>query len=167
MVRKRHCTLGEGPRWQQQNKARLTSPTIVVSPGVYNGHRSGLAEQPWFKAASMTGAGLSNSRLGQPDIGILSLTENVEACRWIARSISIPHTVQFFDGTGVLGISIEDRERVDGPAVQDRPDMLASIEEIIDLTGYSLIDQFEAEFRLFEDLEQKCGGGQRSFFVRS
>lgn len=109
----------------QQMRSLLASGKIVVSPGVYDGYSARLVEQSCFKAASMTGAGLSNSRLSAPDIGILSLTENVEACRWIARSISIPmmadadtgygnpvtvhHTVQFSEDAGVVGINIEDQ----------------------------------------------------------
>ncbi|HUA76103.1 MAG TPA: isocitrate lyase/phosphoenolpyruvate mutase family protein, partial [Acetobacteraceae bacterium] len=71
-------------------RALLNSGKIVVSPGVYDGYSARLVERLGFKAASMTGAGLSNSRLSEPDIGIMTLTENVEGCRWIARSISIP-----------------------------------------------------------------------------
>jgi 2-methylisocitrate lyase-like PEP mutase family enzyme len=103
-------------------------------------------EQLGFKAVSMTGAGLSNSRLSQPDIGIMSLTENVAACQWIAHFISIPmmadadtgygnpvtvrHTVQFFEEAGVVGINIE------------------------------------AEFLLPEEMERKYHSGERSSVVR-
>jgi len=109
----------------QQMRALLASGRIVVSPGVYDGYSARLVEKLGFPAASMTGAGLANSRLSAPDIGILSLTENVEACRWISRSISIPmmadadtgygnavtvhHSVQFFEDAGVVGINIEDQ----------------------------------------------------------
>ncbi|HVC63190.1 MAG TPA: isocitrate lyase/PEP mutase family protein [Acetobacteraceae bacterium] len=109
----------------QQMRALLSAGQIVVSPGVYDGYSARLAERLGFKAASMTGAGLANSRLSVPDVGILSLTENVEACKWIARSISIPmmadadtgygnpvtvyHVVQLFEEAGVVGINIEDQ----------------------------------------------------------
>ena len=85
----------------------------LVSPGVYDGYSARLAELMGFKTAATTGAGLANSVLGQPDIGILSLMENVDACRHLARSVSIPmmadadtgygnavtvyHTVQYFE----------------------------------------------------------------------
>jgi 2-methylisocitrate lyase-like PEP mutase family enzyme len=78
-----------------------------------------------FKTAATTGSGLSNSRLAEPDIGILSLIENTNACRTLARSVSIPlmadadtgygnavtvyHTVQYFEEAGVVGINIEDQ----------------------------------------------------------
>ena len=109
----------------QQMRSLLSSGRIIVSPGVYDGYSARLVERLGFHAASMSGAGLANSRLSQPDIGILSLTENVEACKWIARSIEIPmmadadtgygnpvtvhHTVQFFEEAGVVGINLEDQ----------------------------------------------------------
>jgi 2-methylisocitrate lyase-like PEP mutase family enzyme len=84
-----------------------------------------LVEAMGFKTAATTGSGLSNARLVQPDIGILSLLENVDACRYLARSVSIPltadadtgygnavtvfHAVQYFEEAGVVGINLEDQ----------------------------------------------------------
>jgi 2-methylisocitrate lyase-like PEP mutase family enzyme len=78
-----------------------------------------------FKSAATTGAGLANSVLGVPDIGLFGLRDNVDACRHIARAISIPlmadadtgygnavtvfHVVQYFEEAGVVGINIEDQ----------------------------------------------------------
>src|SRR5690348_6096460 len=70
----------------QRMRALLKSGQIVVSPGVFDGYSVRLVEAMGFQAASTTGAGLSNSRLGQPDIGVMTLRDNVEACYHIARS---------------------------------------------------------------------------------
>src|SRR5690348_2818901 len=64
----------------------------VVSPGVYDGYSVRLVEAMGFSTAAITGSGLSNTRLVQPDIGIMSLLENVDACRDLARSVAIPIT---------------------------------------------------------------------------
>jgi 2-methylisocitrate lyase-like PEP mutase family enzyme len=109
----------------QRMRALLKSGQIVVSPGVFDGYSVRLVEAMGFQAASTTGAGLSNSRLGQPDIGVMTLRDNVEACYHIARSVSIPvmsdadtgygnavtvyHTVRYFEEAGVVGINIEDQ----------------------------------------------------------
>lgn len=109
----------------QQMRALLASDEIILSPGVYDGYSARVIEKMGFKAASTTGAGLANSRLSQPDIGIMTLTENVDACHWIARSVSLPmmadadtgygnpvsvyHTVQLFEEAGVVGVNIEDQ----------------------------------------------------------
>jgi 2-methylisocitrate lyase-like PEP mutase family enzyme len=106
-------------------RALLESGKIIVSPGVFDGYSARVIEHMGFKAAAVSGAGLSNSRLSLPDIGILSLTENVEACTLLARSVEIPmmadadtgygnpvtvhHTVQFFEAAGIVGINIEDQ----------------------------------------------------------
>ena len=97
----------------------------LVSPGVYDGYSVRLVEAMGFKTAATTGSGLSNTRLVQPDIGIMSLLENVDAVRAIARSVNIPitsdadtgygnavtvyHTVQYFEEAGVVGINLEDQ----------------------------------------------------------
>lgn len=101
------------------------SQDILVSPGVYNGYSAKLMEKAGFKTACTTGAGLSNARLGVEDVGIMGLSDNVEACRMIARSVSIPvmadadtgygtpatvyHTIQLFEAAGVAGVNIEDQ----------------------------------------------------------
>jgi len=97
----------------------------LVAPGVYDGYSVRLVEAMGFTTAATTGSGLSNARLAQPDIGILSLLENVDACRHLARSVSIPltadadtgygnavtvfHAVQYFEEAGVVGINLEDQ----------------------------------------------------------
>jgi len=103
----------------------LQNARPLVSPGVYDGYSVRLVEAMGFKTAATTGSGLSNTLLGQPDIGILSLLENVDACRHLARSVGIPltadadtgygnavtvfHTVQYFEEAGVVGVNLEDQ----------------------------------------------------------
>ncbi len=103
----------------------LLKQGIVVSPGCYDGLSARMIEKMGFKAAATGGSGFSNARLSQPDIGLLTLMENVDACRHIARSISIPlmadaetgygnpvtvyHAVQYFEEAGVAGMNIEDQ----------------------------------------------------------
>ncbi|MGZ5141736.1 MAG: isocitrate lyase/PEP mutase family protein [Burkholderiales bacterium] len=98
---------------------------IVVSPGIYDGLSARMVEKMGFKAAATGGSGFSNARLSQPDIGLLTLMENVDACRHLARSVSIPimadaetgygnpvtvfHAVQYFEEAGVVGMNIEDQ----------------------------------------------------------
>lgn len=97
----------------------------LVSPGVFDCYSALIVEAMGFKCAAMSGSALSNSLIGQPDIGLLSLRENVDACRHVARTISIPfmadadtgygnavsvyHVVQYFEEAGLVGINIEDQ----------------------------------------------------------
>jgi len=103
----------------------LANARPVVSPGVFDVYSARLVESMGFPTAATTGSGLSNSLIGQPDIGVFSLRENVDACRHIARSVSIPimadadtgygnaitvyHVVQYFEEAGVVGINMEDQ----------------------------------------------------------
>ena len=103
----------------------LRDERTVISPGVYDGYSILIVEAMGFKTAGVSGSALSNSLIGQPDIGIMSLRENVDACRHLARSVSIPlmadadtgygnavsvyHVVQYFEEAGMVGINIEDQ----------------------------------------------------------
>ena len=109
----------------RQFRELLHSGRPLVSPGVYDGYSLRLVALMGFKTAATTGSGLSNSLLVQPDIGIMSLLDNVNACRHLARSVEIPlmadadtgygnavtvyHTVQYFEEAGIVGINIEDQ----------------------------------------------------------
>src|SRR5690606_37492581 len=109
----------------QRMRELLAGDDLLISPGVYDGYSARLVAAAGFKTACTTGAGLSNALLGQPDTGVMGLTDNVDACRNIARSIDIPlmadadtgygnavtvhHTVRYFEEAGVVGINIEDQ----------------------------------------------------------
>jgi 2-methylisocitrate lyase-like PEP mutase family enzyme len=115
----------EGKKKTAVFRQLLARDEILVCPGVFDGYSAKLVEQAGFDAACTTGAGLSNSRFGQSDTGLMDLTANVDAIRYLARSISIPltadadtgygnpmnvfHTVRMFEETGVAGINIEDQ----------------------------------------------------------
>lgn len=132
----------------------LAADGIIVSPGVYDGYSARLVEKMGFKTACTTGAGLANSRLGVEDVGIMGLTDNLEACRMIARSVGIPvmadadtgygnaiavyHTVQRFEEAGVAGVNIEDQVspkrcgHMEGKDVVDMREMARKIEAACD-----------------------------------
>jgi 2-methylisocitrate lyase-like PEP mutase family enzyme len=98
---------------------------ILVLPGVFNGYSVRLVERYGYKAAAISGAGLSESLLGFADRGILTFDQNLQACRALAACTSIPlladadtgygnalnvHFVtRAFEQAGVAAISIEDQ----------------------------------------------------------
>jgi 2-methylisocitrate lyase-like PEP mutase family enzyme len=104
---------------------QLLKEGIVVSPAFFDGYSARIIEKMGFKATSTSGSALANSRFSVPDIGIMSLLENVEACGILIRSLSIPvmadadtgygnpvtvhHLVEYFEAAGVVGINIEDQ----------------------------------------------------------
>jgi 2-methylisocitrate lyase-like PEP mutase family enzyme len=98
---------------------------ILVLPGVFNGYSVRLVERFGYKAAAISGAGLSESLLGFADRGILTFDQNLRACEQLAACASMPlladadtgygnalnvHFVtRAFERAGLAAISIEDQ----------------------------------------------------------
>ena len=103
----------------------LAEPGIIVAPGAYDGFSARLIEAAGFKAVYMTGAGTAASHLGQPDLGLATLTEMANHAGHLASCISLPliadadtgygnalnvvRTVREYEKAGVAGCHIEDQ----------------------------------------------------------
>jgi carboxyvinyl-carboxyphosphonate phosphorylmutase len=103
----------------------LASNEMVLAPGCYDALGARLVEEAGFGAAYMTGFGTAASRLGRPDVGLLTLTEMADNARRIAQAIEIPviadadtgygnpinviRTVQEYEAAGVAAVHIEDQ----------------------------------------------------------
>jgi 2-methylisocitrate lyase-like PEP mutase family enzyme len=68
----------------------LEEPGILVAPGAYDGISARLIARAGFKAACLTGAGFSATLLGQPDIGLLTMSEVVTHTGNICSAVDIP-----------------------------------------------------------------------------
>ena len=114
----------------QQSKGRrlralIEAREILVLPGVFDGFSTRLVRHAGYGAAFITGSGISESRLGQPDVGFMGLEENVAAARAIAacadlllladadtgygNALNVHHTVRAFERAGVAGLMLEDQ----------------------------------------------------------
>ena len=103
----------------------VEAPEILVLPGVFNGFSVRLVEHAGYKAAAISGAGISENILGWADRGILTFDENLRACSALADCSGIPlladadtgygnalnvHFVtRAFEKAGLAAISIEDQ----------------------------------------------------------
>lgn len=103
----------------------IEAPEILVMPGVFDGYSARLVAQGGFKAGFISGAGLSEALLGQPDIGLMGLETNLNACRALAACSSVPlfadadtgygnavnvyHLIRAFEQAGIAGVMIEDQ----------------------------------------------------------
>jgi methylisocitrate lyase len=101
-----------------------TAAPIAV-PGVFNALVGRMAERLGFQAVYLSGAALS-ALAALPDVGLLTLTEFVEAARMIAAATRLPllcdadtgfgealnveRTVRLFESAGVAGIHLEDQQ---------------------------------------------------------
>src|SRR5437588_12245684 len=103
----------------------IHAPEILALPGVFDGFSTRLVEKMGYGAAFITGSGVSESRLGQPDVGLMGLDENVAAARAMAacsdlllladgdtgygNALNVYHTVRAFERAGVAGLMLEDQ----------------------------------------------------------
>jgi len=106
-------------------KDLINAPEILITPGVYDGFSARVVEKMGFRTATVSGAGISETRLGLPDRGILGLSDNVNTCSSLASCTSLLlqadadtgygnevntyFTVQAFEKAGVAAIMIEDQ----------------------------------------------------------
>ncbi len=71
-------------------RSMLDGPVIVVAPGAPDSITARLVQAAGFPAVYMTGFGATASRLGSPDIGLLTQTEMTEHARNMTRAVDIP-----------------------------------------------------------------------------
>jgi 2-methylisocitrate lyase-like PEP mutase family enzyme len=103
----------------------MNAPEILVLPGVYDGYSTRLVEQAGYRAAFITGAGISECTMGWADVGIMGFRENLEACRYMAgctgmalfadgdtgygNAVNVHFTARGFEDAGLAGVMIEDQ----------------------------------------------------------
>lgn len=104
----------------------LEGPEIIVLPGAYDALSARLAERAGFSAMFTTGFGFSASILGQPDFGLLTMSETMERVRHIVNAVNVPvvadmdtgygnplntrRTVRECVAAGAAGIILEDQD---------------------------------------------------------
>jgi len=81
-------------------KVRLSLPPILVAPGVYDALTAALAEAAGFEALYLSGAAVSYTRLGRPDIGLASLTEMADTLALIRDRVALPIVIDADNGFG-------------------------------------------------------------------
>jgi 2-methylisocitrate lyase-like PEP mutase family enzyme len=105
---------------------RLSSPGLIVAPGVYEMVSLRLADRMNFDALYMTGYGTVASLLGLPDAGLATYTEmvgRVTAMAGMAKTpliadgdtgygglLNVRHTIRGYEAAGAVAIQLEDQE---------------------------------------------------------
>lgn len=109
----------------KQFRELLDNDGIIIAPGTHDPLSARIAEQVGFDMISMTGNGTSVAKLGEPDVGLITLPEMVENAANIQETVDIPlladadngygnavnvaRTVREFAKAGIAGIHIEDQ----------------------------------------------------------
>src|SRR3989442_14601061 len=81
-------------------RSRLRRKPIVVAPGVYDAFTALVAEQSGFRALYVSGAAIAYTRLGRPDIGLVSMSEVVEIVGMIRDRVGAELIVDADTGYG-------------------------------------------------------------------
>ena len=103
----------------------LEEPGILRAPGAFDAWSARLVEKAGFPVVYMTGYGASASVLGQPDIGLMTMSEMVKQAGNMASAVEVPfiadgdtgyggvlnviRTVREFERAGVAGLQLEDQ----------------------------------------------------------
>ena len=106
-------------------RALLAREGAVVCPGVVSPLFATLAERAGFEAVYATGAGISNTWLGVPDLGLMGMSELLAVTGRIADIVDVPviadidtgygnvlnvtRTMREFERAGVAAVQIEDQ----------------------------------------------------------
>ncbi len=106
-------------------KARFGQSQIVLAPGVYDALTASLATDAGFEALYVSGASIAYTRLGRPDIGLVSMAEVAETITMIRDRVATPlivdadtgygnalnmqRTMRLFERAGANALQIEDQ----------------------------------------------------------
>ncbi len=106
-------------------KARLAAKPILLAPGVYDPLTASLATDAGFEALYLSGASIAYTRLGRPDIGLVSMTEVADTITLIRDRVATPlivdadngygnalnmqRTMRLFERAGANALQIEDQ----------------------------------------------------------
>ena len=106
-------------------RSHLISGRRIVMPGVFDALSALIAAQAGFEGVFLSGSALAYTQLGQPDVGLVTLSEVADALARIRDRISIPilvdadsgfgnalnvaRTVQILERAGASAIQIEDQ----------------------------------------------------------
>ncbi len=107
-------------------QSRLARKPIVIAPGIYDAFTALVAQQAGFSTLYLSGAAIAYTRLGRPDIGLVSMVEVaqtlalirervtahliVDADTGYGNALNVRRTVQEFERAGANAIQIEDQD---------------------------------------------------------
>lgn len=107
-------------------RAALNGTGLLMAPGVFDCLTARLAELAGFRMLYMTGSGVSITRLGAPDVALLSFAEILDQAKRIADVTALPvladvdtgyggplnviRTVREMERAGISALQIEDQD---------------------------------------------------------
>ena len=133
---------------------QIMSERPLTAPGVYDAFTALLAEQAGFEALYLSGASIAYTRLGRPDIGLVSFAEVRDTLSAITERVSRPvivdadtgfgnalntwRTVREFERAGAAAIQLEDQTapkrcgHLDGKSLVSADEMVGKLHAALD-----------------------------------
>ncbi len=119
-------TLGTAPERRRFLRDRLARRDALLVPGAGNALTARIIQDTGFEAVYVTGAGIANTLLGAPDIGLVTLSELAATTEAISEICTLPlivdidtgfgnavntyRTVRVLERAGACALQIEDQE---------------------------------------------------------
>jgi 2-methylisocitrate lyase-like PEP mutase family enzyme len=135
-------------------RSRLARKPIVVAPGVYDAFTALLGTQAGFTTLYLSGAAIAYTRLGRPDIGLVSMSEVADTLALIrarvdahviadadtgyGNALNVTRAVQRFERAGANAIQLEDQDfpkrcgHLDGKVLISADEMCGKIRAAVD-----------------------------------
>src|SRR5215213_11141517 len=135
-------------------RSRLSRKPIVIAPGVYDPFTALIASRAGFTALYVSGAAIAYTKLGRPDIGLVTMTEVtdtlalirdrvdshliVDADTGYGNALNVVRTVREFERAGANAIQLEDQDfpkrcgHLDGKALIPADEMCGKIRAAVD-----------------------------------
>jgi 2-methylisocitrate lyase-like PEP mutase family enzyme len=135
-------------------RSRLARKPIVVAPGVYDPFTALVATQAGFSTLYVSGAAIAYTKLGRPDIGLVTMTEVTQSLSLIrdrvdahlvvdadtgyGNALNVVRTVREFERAGATAIQLEDQDfpkrcgHLDGKALIPAAEMCGKLGAAVD-----------------------------------
>ena len=139
---------------QSTLRNRLGKKNILVVPGVYDAGGAIMAERAGFEALYLSGASIAYTKLGSPDIGLITLNELesvvgnvcersalpiiVDADTGFGNALNVQRTIKLLERAGAAAIQIEDQSlpkrcgHLDGKTLVNAVEMNGKIKAALD-----------------------------------
>jgi len=140
---------------------RLRRKPILVAPGVYDAFGALFAEQAGFETLYLSGASIAYTKLGRPDIGLVSVSEVeatlaaicdrvrlpviVDADTGFGNALNVMRTVRQLERAGAAAIQLEDQStpkrcgHLEGKSLVPAGEMAGKLKAAVDSRTSALI----------------------------
>lgn len=160
----------------EQLRSKLSPGAGLLMPGAANALAARIIEEAGFEALLVTGAGLANTYLGVPDMGLTTVNELFDHVIAIREAVSIPiiadidtgfgnalnlyRTVRLLERAGANALQLEDQVfpkrcgHFDGKSVVPQSEMVQKIKAAVDARRGNILILARTDARAVEGLDR-------------